>query len=222
MRAAPVLLPALCLVLLGAGDAATGTVLVRSTTIGARVFVDDHEVGAIPMRLPLVLRAGQHTVKVSRPGYADYLDTFRLAPGQDLILEIDLLPAAGVLRVGASVPGAVVLVDGRPLGDAPFEGEVDPGTRVVELRAPGHAPLRRTVELVAGEVTAIDATLVPLPTAAPTAAADAEAPAPWYGRWYVWAGAAAVVAGGVAIAVAVSEDDRPRDPEHVLTIQAVP
>jgi hypothetical protein len=172
------------------------------------------------MKLPVVLRAGRHTVKVTRPGYADYLDTFRLGNGQDLVLEVDLLATAGVLRVAADAPGAVVLVDGRPVGEAPFEGEVEPGPRTVEVRAPGRAPFRRTVTLVAGEVAAVQATLVELP---PQVAPAEAAPDAWYERWYVWAGAAAVLAGGVAVAVVATRgaDDQAKDPDHVLHIEPV-
>jgi hypothetical protein len=205
--------------LTGAGRAPpTGTVLVRSATTGASILIDEHEAGKVPMSLPVVLRAGEHSVKVSRPGHADYLDTFRLAAGQDLVLEIDLLPTAGVLRVEADAPGAVVLVDGRPIGEAPFEGEVEPGSRAVEVRAPGRAAFRQTVALEAGEAATLKATLMPLPEVPAAGAGPA-----WYERWYVWAGAAAVLAGGVAVAVVATRgaDGDAKDPEHILRIEPV-
>ncbi len=207
------------LFLTGAGrPPPTGTVLVRSGTTGARILIDEHEAGTVPMTLPVVLRAGEHSVKVSRPGHADYLDTFRLKAGQDLVLEIDLLPTAGVIRVEADAPGAVVLVDGRPIGEAPFEGEVEPGEREVEVRASGHATFRQTVALEAGEASTVNAKMLPLPDGPAAGAAPA-----WYERWYVWAGAAAVLAGGVAVAVVATRgaDGETKDPEHILRIEPV-
>lgn len=40
-------------------------------------------------------------------------------------------------------------------------------------------------------------------------AAGAAQQTPWYGRWYVWAGVAAAVAGGTAAALVLSGDDAP-------------
>jgi len=195
-----------------------GRVLVRSATTGARVFVDGREVGEIPMRLPLVLKPGRHTIKVSKPGHADFLDAFRVRKRRDTILEIDLLPTAGVLRVTSDVEGAVVIVDGRQIGDVPFDGEVEPGARVVEVRARGYLPFRREMEMQAGVLYPLEVALVPVPAAPPAVVAEP----PWYGRWYVWAGAAAAVAGGVTAVVLLSRDDgAPPEPGHVLRLEPI-
>ncbi len=191
----------------------TGTVVVQSTTLGAEVHIDGQQVATIPMEFPLALRAGKHTIKVSRLGYADYLDTFRTRAGKDTVLEIDLLPVSGVLKVAARPPG-VVVVDGRQIGESPFLGEIEPGERRVEVRAAGHSVHRQTLQVEAGQQYPLEVQLVPLPPERPAE------PTPWYGHWWVWAGAAAVVAGVVTVAaVAASGDDPPPEPDHLLTIE---
>lgn len=190
----------------------SGTVIVQSSTVGADIFIDGQPVAKVPMKLPMALRAGKHTIKVSRQGYADYLDTFRIRSGRDVRLEIDLLPVSGVLRVAARPPADVV-VDGRRVGETPYLGEVEPGSRVVEVRAPDHAVHRETLQVAAGELYPLEVQLVPLPPQVPAA------PTPWYGHWWVWAGAAAV-AGGVTAAIVMSQPDGPpADPDHILNLE---
>ncbi len=193
--------------------ARTGTVIVRSATVGAVVYIDGQEVGTIPMKFPMALRAGKHTVKVSRQGHADYLDTFRIRAGRDVVLEIDLLAVSGILRVAARPPAEVV-VDGRRVGQTPYLGELEPGRRMVEVRAPDYTVHSEEIVVAAGELYPLEVQLVPLPVVVPPA------PTPWFGHWWVWAGAAVIVAGGVTAAVTLSDTDGPPpDPDHILTIE---
>ena len=53
-----------------------------------------------------------------------------------------------ILTIQAEPADAVVYLDGRVLGPAPAEDAFDfYGTRVIEVRAPGYRPARRTVVL---------------------------------------------------------------------------
>ena len=204
----------------------TSTVVVTSTTTGAKLFIDGHEVGEVPMRMPLALRSGLHTVKVSRPGYADYIDSFEIDPGEDLVLEIDLLATAGVLRVNASVFDAHVFADGQPLGPVPYDGELEPGSRTIQVRAPGHAAFEQTFEVMEGQVYPLEVTLVPLPARVRNRVVgdgDRSDDTAWYGHWWVWAGAAVVVAGGVTAAVLASgADDGSPEPDYTVPIDLAP
>lgn len=58
------------------------------------------------------------------------------------------------LQVQASVPNAVVTVDGRPPTEA-----VAPGDHVVRIEAPGHAPYESLVTLRAGQPRVLRAEL---------------------------------------------------------------
>lgn len=199
-----------------------GTVLVRSTTVGAEVWIDDQLIGEVPMEYPLQVRSGEHTVKVTKPGHADHIDTFTLKRGQDLVLEIDLLATVGVLRVAhpEAVPPeseVIVFIDGQAVGQTPFEGEVEPGEPVVEVRARGYHPHQESLDVLPGEVYEI--TPVVLPGAGAQAAAAAEESTPWYGRWWVWAGAAAVVVGATTAAIVASQPDEDPPPDLSVSIE---
>lgn len=194
----------------------TGTVLVRSSTTGALVIIDDREVGQVPMQLPLALRAGVHTIKVTRPGFSDYLDTFNIKPRQDLVLEIDLLPVTAVLQIRGGPPRRAGGGRGQQLGPLPFEGEVEPGKKLVELRAQGYATQKEEMNLEAGTVYPLNWQLVPLPDELP----EVTGPRPWYGHWWVWAGAAAVAAGGVTAVILLNRgEDQPADPPYLLRLR---
>lgn len=105
----------------------------------------------------------------------------------------------GGLTVNANVAGAEVFIAGQRAAVVPFERplRVASGTMDVEIRAPRHAPARRTVTVRPGlDVTALDVELAaapaevtvpvvaaPPPVAAPVVvpvAAPAEPPAPEY------------------------------------------
>ena len=95
-------------------------------------------------------------------------------------------PAKVALAVDSSPPGAAIRVDGVAAGNAPVSIEVDPGDRVVRAELPGRAPVEQKV------------TVDP---AAPPPPPVPEAPAGRYGawKWVTAGGAAAAMAGGVAL-----------------------
>lgn len=192
-----------------------GSLFVQSTTLGARILVDGELVGEVPMEAPLTLKPGDHSIKVSKAGHADYIDTFRIEPRKRTLLEIDLLPVAGVLRFDSTPMGAAVVVDGRHLGETPYEGELKPGRREVELRLPGHTTYHREIIVQAGEFYPLAADLVPM------AEVPVDTETPWYGHWWVWAGVAAV-AGGVTAAFLLGEgDEAPPDPPFLLEVEPI-
>jgi hypothetical protein len=193
------------------------SVLVQSTSNGASIFIDDVEVGTVPMLKAVPVTPGSHTIKVVKPGHAAFLDTFEARRGQSVVLEIDLVPIAAVVEVRADAHDAVVAFDQRPVGNTPFTGEVEPGEHVLEVRATGRLTHKQSVVLVAGEVHRFQLTLLP----APPGSTDSEAGA-WYGQWWVWAGAAAVVAGGVTAAILLSQDEpAPTGPRDRLPLEWV-
>jgi hypothetical protein len=81
-----------------------------------------------------------------------------------------LAPRVAQLRVDSDPPGASIYVDRVELGSfgtTPRLLAVTPGVRAVRLELPGHEPKEVHVEARAGAEARVDATLVPIVTAAP-------------------------------------------------------
>jgi tetratricopeptide (TPR) repeat protein len=116
---------------------------------------------------------------------------------------------------------------------------VDPGEHTIVARAPGRRPWKTVVDVPANQ----GATTVEIPTleldlaAQPastsgaldaslrTSSADSQE-SPWYGRWYTYVGAGAVVAAGVVIAVLASSSGSAstaskHEPKSGVTVDAL-
>ncbi|WP_437307792.1 PEGA domain-containing protein [Sorangium sp. So ce388] len=98
----------------------------------------------------------------------------------------------GAVAVTVGVAGAEVLVDGKPVGRAPLEGEVfvEPGEHQVEARQAGYAPASQTVAVAKGGTAPVTLALA-LAKSAPQAAAPSATEA-------VGGGAPGAGAGGPA------------------------
>jgi hypothetical protein len=110
-------------------------------------------------------------------------------------------PAKVALAVDSSPPGAAIRVDGVAAGNAPVSIEVDPGDRVVRAELPGRAPVEQKVTVdPAAPPPRLTMTLAPMPAPPPPPPVP-EAPAGRYGawKWVTAGGAAAAMAGGVAL-----------------------
>ncbi|MBX5481372.1 MAG: PEGA domain-containing protein [Myxococcaceae bacterium] len=176
--------------------------------------------------------AGEHTVVVKRPGWADYSKQVTVAAGKTVEISATLEAVAGVLTVSADVPGAEVLLDGRSLGEVPIRNAlVPPGVHEVLIRRDGFEDTVSRISVRAGRDYTVDGALKPKVNVSTIVAQNGDRPerpqlAPdgldesstdpfavtgkrvegddWYKRWYVWAGAGAVVIAAATTAVLAS------------------
>ena len=171
-----------------------GKLEISSITEGAQVQVDGKEVGTLPLKRPLRLSVGKHTIKVTKRGYTEYLDVFSIKARDTTVLDVDLLPFAGIFSITCNEPQARVFVDGKFVGNAPIETEVLIGLRKVKVRKPGFYNFFQEVDSVAGKSLDIEVALKAMPVGTTPYRPPPPPPPKWYEKWYVWAGAA----GGVA------------------------
>jgi hypothetical protein len=175
---------------------ASGELEVHSRTQGAELAIDGAARGTLPLTRPLLLLPGEHTIKISKRGYIDYLDVVFIRAGKSTRLDIDLLPATGILRLRGGPPGSRVFVDGKfvgELGQAPLEAEVGVGPRSVRVSKGGYRDFLGQVAAMAGQTAEVEVALVELPPAENPFRPPPPPRPKWYERWYVWAGGAAVV-----------------------------
>ena len=114
----------------------------------------------------LVLDPGAHAFEWSADGYLRERREVQGTPGSVWALEVRLRPRQdGRLLIEPSVARARVFIDGRVVGTGRHEGPCATGEHVVEIQAPGHLPLRRTVRCGATGLVRVDATLTREPFA---------------------------------------------------------
>ena len=92
----------------------TGTLLVNSTPVGASITLDGQPVGQTPRQITQLL-VGTHSVKLTKPGYADYVATVTLEEGKTANLTATLQNVVQVSII-CNVPTAKIYCDGTYLG----------------------------------------------------------------------------------------------------------
>jgi hypothetical protein len=189
-----------------------GTLDVSSTTAGAEVFVDGERVGTIPLGAPLTgLIAGEHTIKVVKPGFAPYIDVFKIDRKKPTRLEVELVAVAGVLRIKANVEAARVYIDGKFVGEAPITTEMGVGARAVPVSKGGYKDFFQNISAVAGQEVNLDVLLEELPVGVNPYKPPPPPPPKWYEKWWVWT-VGAVAVGAVVTAVVVPVYYATQDP----------
>ena len=170
------------------------TLTIKSKVKRARILVRSQAVGTTPLKRPLRVNAGDATIEVSAEGYKPFKKKVTLPPGGELTIDATLVPKAttGLLIVSSTVPGAVVFIDKKRVGTAPAEQRVEKGKHQIRVRAEGYEEALTTAVVRAGERKRVK---IPLEKTAPITA-----------RWWFWTGAAVLVAGGVALTIALTTE----------------
>lgn len=199
---------------------------------GARVFIDDREIGAVP-KGPIEVTPGEHTVAVRRAGYRDYSRRINAKEGELTELNVLLEPVAAFLTVKADVAGARVIIDGEDKGTTPLEGVmVSAGSHEIVVKLDGFRSETQRITVRTGKEYTVDVSLRPdaiaqsdsprAPVLTPSVT-DTPSPltqevpevssAPLTSRWYFWAGVGAVVTAGV-VGTLVATQPQPLDPDR--------
>ena len=115
----------------------TATVKVNVTDPGATVAVDGNTVGTTPLASPLRVNLGAHTVTVAKPGYETLTKDLKVNGGDTVSVDGPLQTEVTTGHLVVNAPANVkveVFVDGKDMGPAPWEGDVQPGVHTVEAR----------------------------------------------------------------------------------------
>ena len=142
----------------------------------ANIYLDGERRGMTPRNLNRV-PLGSHTIRVTRPGYAQQEQTVVLTaeePSARLAFTLRRGSAAAPHHAPVSVltvliestpPGARIRIDGRDLGPAPLTvRQLRPGTHTLELRLPGYRLWSQRITVAAGDRRQVMATLEREPT----------------------------------------------------------
>jgi serine/threonine-protein kinase len=124
-----------------------GGLRVETDPPGAAVYIDGQNAGPSPVALPRI-RPGVHMVRVARDGYAPAGLTLEVRNGEPLVpLRFVMEPLTAKLRVRSEPEGALVRLDGQPVGTTPLESlDLATGRHEVRLERRGYAPAATEVE----------------------------------------------------------------------------
>ncbi len=126
----------------------------------------------------------------------------------------DLGKRVAVLTLDVPAAGAAISVDGEPVGQGPFHGNVrlDPGGHLVGASLADHRPYTERVTLAAGQTTTLAVKLVPIAVKVVVVPPKPVATQRRFGTWIPWAaltgGAGLLVIGSLADLAAERDFDR--------------
>ena len=137
---------------------ADGKLALTSIPAGATISVGGIFHGTTPA--VLTLESGkEHSVRLTRPGYQRVDKPVRLAPEEELELEVGLSPEYGVVFVTAYPADATLVLDGKPAGKATRRLNLTTRAHTLEFRKPGFVSQRLTVTPRAGVSKNVDISL---------------------------------------------------------------
>jgi hypothetical protein len=119
------------------------TLTVTTNVARAQVYLNNAPVGAAP--LSLQVERGSYSVRVSAPGYQDYLAAVNVRGNTavNAVLESNLLQ----LRVNCNIVGAQVFLNNSLVGTTPHTGAYAPGSYAVRVVAPGYSDASTVINL---------------------------------------------------------------------------
>jgi hypothetical protein len=193
---------------------APGSLVIMSTTTGAEVEIDGKPMGKLPFDDSVLVQPGVHKIRVALRGWTEYIDTFVVKPGEEVELEIDLIPFAGIVKINTREPGATVKVDGKVEGVTPFDKDVPVGKKTILVTRPGFYDETIELTIQAGEEYIRDLALRKLPGGG----ADGDA---FYETWWFWT-IVGVVGAGTATAIAVTSGGTQQAPPNASFTLQIP
>lgn len=142
-------------------QALIGQLRLTDAPDGAEVLLNGKSIGQTPLSKPIRLDPGRHSLEVRKDGFEPMSIEVTSSSGAQLAVRAALAPSPAMLRVDCEPEKARVFVDGVVVGECPFSGEVEPGTRLVRIETDGHEPFEQSVEALAAETAAVTAELKP-------------------------------------------------------------
>jgi hypothetical protein len=178
-----------------------GLLGVKVNIEGAAVSIDGKDAGVSPIREPLEMQKGKHTVKAAHPGYDDGEKEVEVNPGELTEVEITLELSAlfGFISVSTDVPEALVEVDDTQAGKTPLEtlGGVPTGEHTIRVSREGYMTWEGQVTIEPKKVTFVNVTLVRIEEVA-------VGEKKFYEKWWFWVAVGAAATGTAAGIAAAS------------------
>jgi serine/threonine protein kinase len=141
-----------------------GQLAIDSTPQGAQVQIDGATDASWVTPFALTnIQPGQHTIIVSKSGYATDSRTVSISSGNRATAQVHLTQLVATLVVKSDPPGASVYVDGRDMkAKTPAQVSIDKGQHLVLVRLSGYLDETMNGQFVLGQTLNFSPTLQPL------------------------------------------------------------
>ncbi|WP_395819007.1 PEGA domain-containing protein [Archangium minus] len=204
-------------------------VKLNGVSKGARLFIDDKDVGSVP-KGPIEVTPGEHTLVVRKPGYREFSRRVTAPEGESTEVSVLLEATAGFVSVKADVAGARVLINGEDKGVVPLDNVILPaGSYDIVVQREGFRAETQRIAVRAGKEYTVEVNLRPdalaqadQPRAPILTPSNTQTPspltqevpavstsAPLTKRWYFWAGVGAVVTAAAVGTVIATQPLKP-------------
>lgn len=134
-----------------------GFLQVTTDVPGAVVYLDDRDVGSVGTTpWGNVLPAGKHTVWIEKPGHVPVEKEMEINLGDRIELSLTLERVAfGILQVKTNTPKADILLNGEPVGSAPFQEQIRPGRYALLVKSEGMKDYTADIAVGRGQLTKV-------------------------------------------------------------------
>jgi hypothetical protein len=143
-----------------------GWIEVTSNVVGAEVFLDKREVGAIG-RTPYTGHAkpGKHTIWLQRVGFDLAKKEIDVQPGtaNTYSINMDKVGVGWISVAGKESKGATVKLDGKVACKAPCQEQVAPGPHTIEVERDGMTTYRGELNVERASQMQVDVNFMPKP-----------------------------------------------------------
>lgn len=130
----------------------TGLLRVTVSEAGAELALDGVALAAEAAAKPIRVLPGRHKLVAKKAGFEPFEGEVEVAAGAEAAIEGKLAAEMNTARVRIAEKSGNevrVFIDGKDVGPAPWEGELDPGQHVVELKGARFASKKQTIDLAA-------------------------------------------------------------------------
>jgi hypothetical protein len=126
---------------------------------GAQVYVNNSMRGTLPLEKHIVLKSGEHALRIIKAMYKPFEQKVTIADGKITAVTASMVPNFAQVTLRAE-KGVEIWVDGTRKGEGSWSGKLEIGDHIVECLQPSHVTSSHTLSITSS--AAVDRTFEPL------------------------------------------------------------
>jgi hypothetical protein len=144
----------------------TGALTIHVNEKDSDIFIDDEKIDPAKLQGPITVKLGERRVRATKAGFQEAVGSVQVPGGGKAEITLKLEPLVKTARVNVNVigpPNAIVKIDGKEVGPAPYVGQVNVAAEPHQFtaEAPGYVPTTQSAIVKEGEVLNLTLQLAP-------------------------------------------------------------